>query len=85
MNGLPQVVVMVSINSTSEEVRSQTILMLAQSRVSINSTSEEVRSILLLAITGQNEMREFPLIQLPRKSEATQVDLQWEWDGKSFH
>ncbi len=59
----------VSINSTSEEVRRTFFTQRAAfARVSINSTSEEVRSFM-------QEWRwvcskRFPLIQLPRKSEA---------------
>ncbi len=61
----------VSINSTSEEVRSATLSDLEEKglvvTVSINSTSEEVRSFLFSRKVSQ---RKFPLIQLPRKSEV---------------
>ncbi len=76
----------VSINSTSEEVRSRSDPggwgIGGHDLVSINSTSEEVRS-------GIAEKRSalcfrFPLIQLPRKSEA----FEKKGNGKgelSFH
>ncbi len=66
----------VSINSTSEEVRSFEAARAAQkeAQVSINSTSEEVRSN-YSAIHPRGSTL-FPLIQLPRKSEA--------WDLNSF-
>ena len=64
--------IIVSINSTSEEVRRPRDLLFSFSQisiVSINSTSEEVRSFSYLPIPRwKNE--EFPLIQLPRKSEG---------------
>ena len=42
--------------------------------VSINSTSEEVRRCSPFSYFGRR-IREFPLIQLPRKSEAEQFDV----------
>ena len=63
----------VSINSTSEEVRSfvpfSKLLEAFDFEVSINSTSEEVRSI-MNPEKFMEQMGVFPLIQLPRKSEA---------------
>ncbi len=63
--------VLVSINSTSEEVRSSgsSPSWLPLRTVSINSTSEEVRSLLPIS-TPFGEIGKFPLIQLPRKSEV---------------
>ncbi len=60
----------VSINSTSEEVRSTGNPDVPETlgEVSINSTSEEVRSWLAQALKAS--AMEFPLIQLPRKSEG---------------
>ncbi len=62
---------MVSINSTSEEVRSRASRKTPNARVpkkvSINSTSEEVRSSEEKNSEGHFT---FPLIQLPRKSEV---------------
>ena len=62
--------VAVSINSTSEEVRSKAVAdhYLGLFDVSINSTSEEVRSFFNRR-TLMRERLQFPLIQLPRKSE----------------
>ncbi len=61
---------MVSINSTSEEVRSFfSHITDVGFLVSINSTSEEVRSRQQRE-SGTNHFRKFPLIQLPRKSEV---------------
>ncbi len=59
----------VSINSTSEEVRSQKLTesRTGDRKVSINSTSEEVRS--KIVANGSPSLPKFPLIQLPRKSE----------------
>ncbi len=59
----------VSINSTSEEVRSRNDhgRSLWSVIVSINSTSEEVRSF---GCHPHGRHRRFPLIQLPRKSEV---------------
>jgi len=71
--------VIVSINSTSEEVRSLENLKYMYSKyssVSINSTSEEVRrqqNVHLLKLD-----MEFPLIQLPRKSEVSYFGCQAE-------
>ncbi len=61
----------VSINSTSEEVRSKPheVVALVFGPVSINSTSEEVRSSSFLK-KKESLKNKFPLIQLPRKSEA---------------
>ena len=62
---------MVSINSTSEEVRSGVYPRNFRNRgmVSINSTSEEVRSLKVYQRRKKN-WSGFPLIQLPRKSEV---------------
>ena len=71
VDGLPQAVVMVSINSTSEEVRRKLphgILWVDLPEVSINSTSEEVRRSWFSPLAVLWLL--FPLIQLPRKSEA---------------
>ncbi len=74
----------VSINSTSEEVRS--FFKLSGSidtlKVSINSTSEEVRS--------RNRStnccwQRFPLIQLPRKSEDQKASQLIYWHDQGFH
>ncbi len=81
----PPIVIMVSINSTSEEVRSGRLR--AKKRrhlwVSINSTSEEVRS--LNPQTGIGEQTMFPLIQLPRKSEDLALSRQILGKDQSFH
>ena len=63
----------VSINSTSEEVRSDRAFgcLFCCFVVSINSTSEEVRSMYVDDKFDYAEV--FPLIQLPRKSEALKV------------
>ncbi len=60
----------VSINSTSEEVRSNNIESgyVNTVGVSINSTSEEVRSY-IQGLSTEDIPLAFPLIQLPRKSE----------------
>ncbi len=64
----------VSINSTSEEVRSilPGTFETEEWTVSINSTSEEVRRILE---QNKHYFLEFPLIQLPRKSEEAMDHL----------
>ncbi len=64
-------VLTVSINSTSEEVRRVFIPNAwdIDFQVSINSTSEEVRSS-TGTMKGYRGRKLFPLIQLPRKSEG---------------
>ena len=65
-------ILQVSINSTSEEVRSlehKGYFRHGEEKVvSINSTSEEVRSFDLIKNCA---LTKFPLIQLPRKSEVS--------------
>ncbi len=75
--------VSVSINSTSEEVRRGMFPTLEEHReVSINSTSEEVRSRCVVVKPKPHRNR-FPLIQLPRKSEAPLL-MPWSINGTLF-